>query len=72
MKCWIKRFNEDDEFRGYFSKNLDLKTMSIHWVQDRKEAKRFFDGRIARGIIRRYKLKNCKVEYDGKINTSTN
>lgn len=61
MKCWIKR-TKDDEFRGYFEKNL-WKNQN-HWVQLRQEAKEFNDGRKARGIIKKYKLKNCEVEYE--------
>ena len=64
MNCYIKRYNKENEFRGYFSSNLKLRTMVNHWVQQRKEAKLFTDGRTAQGFIKKYKLKNCEVEYE--------
>ena len=68
MKCYIKRckINSDGEksFAGYFAKHLGLGMCQNHWVQLRHEAMLFKDGRKAQGIIKKYKLKDCEVEYD--------
>ena len=63
MRCWIKRSNENGEFNSYFSKHLGYAINLNHWVQDRKEAMEFNDGRKARGTISKYKLRNCEIEY---------
>ena len=66
MNCWIVRYKTGvtgkKEFKGYFNKNLGKN--DNHWVQVRTEALLFTDGRKARSTIKKYKLKNCEVEYE--------
>lgn len=66
-RCFIKReiLNDKNEkiFRGYFGGHLGIKMCPNKWVSERRDAKVFYDGRTAQGVIKRLKLKNCKLEY---------
>lgn len=55
--CYIKRNNM------YFSKHLGFNIQLNHWVVDERDAKVYYDGRKAQADIKKYKLKNCTVEY---------
>lgn len=65
--CYIKRITRDKENnvlrQMYFAKHLGLNINQNHWVLDMREAKKYFDGRTAQGVIKKYKLKDCIVEY---------
>lgn len=60
--CYIKRIEKDKPIM-YFNKHLGFYSNQNHWVIDEREAKQYFDGRKANGDIKKYKLKNCIVEY---------
>ena len=66
---WIVRNkinkNGEKEFRGYFAKHFT--DGSNHWVQSAGEAKVFYDGRLAKHYIKKYKLNNCEVLYEERI-----
>jgi len=66
MKCYIRRF-KDGEFKvGYYKIHI-IKNIN-HWVYTKEEAKLFNSVKEARREIKKYKLKNCEVEYEPKNN----
>lgn len=69
MKCYIRRFKDGKFGIGYFK--LNVCSGFNHWVFTKQEAKLFDTVAKARKTIKKYKIKNCEVEYEPKNTSKT-
>ena len=62
MKCYIRRYDNEEQIWKDSWLNRHLWGTQNHWVTTREGAKRFGSVKEARWFIKMYKLKNCEVE----------